>query len=218
MAGQADPKEIAKQLRKPEGPAGIFMGSEMNTTNAFMTTTTFDMMNVEDNDHILEIGFGNGHFIGDLLNRAQGVKYDGLEISDVMMEEAGRKNREWIDRGVCKLTLGDVERMPYNDETFNKIVTINTSYFWEDPEEVVMHLYRVLKPGGSVCITSRPKEDMIKLEFARYGFIILFTEELEALLTDVGFKDFSCEVKTDPVIEIDGRPTSMRSQYVIARK
>lgn len=59
-------KNIALQLRKPEGDWGIEMGEKMNVGNKFINLHTIDVLNPKANDVILEIGMGNGFFVKDI--------------------------------------------------------------------------------------------------------------------------------------------------------
>ncbi|MCP5050731.1 MAG: class I SAM-dependent methyltransferase [bacterium] len=213
-----DPKELAKQLRKPEGETGIAVANKLNETNAFITRFTFDLMDIQTNDHILEIGFGNGAFIRDIVNKARNVSYWGIDISDVMVEEAVGRNKKLIAKGIVNIKKSGLEPVPYDDETFDRIVTINTIYFWENPGQNAREIYRVLKKNGKLFISIRPRESVKDMEFTKYGFNLYTVEEARALLEQAGFRDFSYIRHSEPDIILDGKSRSMRSLYIMTTK
>ncbi len=71
-----DPEFIAQQLRRPSGDFASEVGQKMNQVNEPLYDLTLDVMQPEDNNKILEIGFGTGKFFNKLFARA-----DGLEVS-----------------------------------------------------------------------------------------------------------------------------------------
>ena len=82
---------------------------------------------------------------------------------------------------------GNVTSMPFDDASFDKICTMHTIYFWPDPTAGLNKILRVLKPGGQLVIGIRPKDNMEKLPFVRYGFTLYSEPELRDLLTQAGF-------------------------------
>jgi len=52
------PKNILRQLGHPSGLLGRFILWRLNCINRGMNDLTFSTLNLSDNDHVLEIGFG----------------------------------------------------------------------------------------------------------------------------------------------------------------
>ena len=75
-----DLSEIAAQLRNPEGETGIIVGNKMNELNNFITHFAYDLMNVADNDHVLEIGLGNGKFVSEIIAKGSNIFFAGIVI------------------------------------------------------------------------------------------------------------------------------------------
>jgi len=85
------------------------------------------------------------------------------------------------------LYAADVEKMPFDDETFDVIYTANTVYFWRDAEKAVSEIKRVLKPGGKFINLALTKEGFEKFpEAAYYGFTIYTLTELCDMLKSIG--------------------------------
>lgn len=48
--------------------------------------------------------------------------------------------------------------MPFDDNTFDNITTVETYYFWPDKENDVKEVFRVLKQGGTVMLLLKCSE------------------------------------------------------------
>ncbi len=163
-------KELAAQLGKPEGEPGIRIGVEMNTTNNSMIRKTFEHSSLRDKDYILELGHGNANHVGELLTGAGNLRYSGLDISEVMNREAEKYSKETGLDKLADFRIYNGTDIPFPDNSFDKIFTVNTIYFWKQPVELLNELNRVLKPDGLLCITFVDKETMNRLPFTEYGF------------------------------------------------
>src|SRR5690606_27050094 len=140
------------------------------------------------NDHILEIGMGNGFFVKDITGSDQSIKYTGCDFSQAMIKEASNINKEFIKKGQVEFHLANAEELSFKNEVFDKVLTINTLYFWDDIPQVFNEIKRVLKPKGVLVITIRPKEEMDNYPITKYGFKTFSKADLTTLLAENGFK------------------------------
>ncbi|MCX2680056.1 class I SAM-dependent methyltransferase [Galbibacter sp. EGI 63066] len=163
-------KELASQLGKPEGDKGIKIAQMMNESNISMTRKTLEHLSLEDNDKILELGHGNANHLTEIFNKASDLQYFGLDISELMKQEAENFSIEHHFNQKSTFQLYDGTNIPFSDHSFDKIFTVNTLYFWEKPNDLLNELKRVLKPNGILCITFVDKETMNRLPFTDYGF------------------------------------------------
>lgn len=213
-----DPKELAKHLRRPEGEVGINVAEKLNSTNIHITTYVYDRMQVKGKEKVLEIGFGNGKLMPLLLDKAPDLFIAGIDYSETMVAEGISHLRQYIDAGSMELKTAPVSSIPYGDNTFDKVCTINTLYFWDSPLEEAAEVLRVLKPGGTVYIGIRPKEEARQLESTRYGFTLYEPEEAAALLLDAGFAAAGFTIQKDPSVNLDGKEYTFSSCCVTGRK
>jgi SAM-dependent methyltransferase len=174
-------KRLARQLRKPEGPAGIVVARRMNTANEFLYDFTLDEMHVGNNQYILEIGFGNGKFFYKQFNRAEELRITGLDFSEDMIREAKSINQEYLDQGKLVLIKGQSDKMPFQNASFDIIFCINVAYFWKEPQDHLVEIHRVLKPGGRLYTTIRTPESLAAMPFSQYGFRTYTEEEWKLL-------------------------------------
>lgn len=186
---------LASQSRRPKGLIGKLMGKLMSKINSEMNEKTIQLLGIDEQDYVLEIGFGNGKYMAEIAEKVKGTHVFGLDFSEAMVLAASKLNKAFIEQGRVRIEQGDIGEIPYDDMIFDKIFTANTIYFWPDPNLALRELKRVLKPGGRLVITFRSKAIMAQRASAEYGFS-LYTpeaEEIESLLKEVGYSSVSIE-------------------------
>jgi len=211
-------KSIAEQLRKPVGEYALKVGEKMNEGNLHINLYTIEALKLAPNNNILEIGMGNGFFVKDILSANEFIRYTGCDFSEVMVDEASKINEEYVKAGTAKFYLANAEQLPFNDEEFDKVFTVNTIYFWTDPSLVLSEIKRVLKPKGQVIISIRPKAVMQYYPFVKYGFEMFNKEELTDLLRQNDFNITDIIEREEPEQEIAGEKMSVETLIVCAEK
>ncbi len=180
-------REVAAQLRKPEGVFGRQVGFNMNEGNLVINLRALDVVDAQPGERILELGMGNGAFVKQLLGEDHTIKYTGADFSELMVEEAIILNQELVDDDRARFVLSDGLTIPFRDGEFDKAFTVNTIYFWTDAIPMLAEFRRVLKPGGELIIAMRPKDMMQLYPFTKYNFAMYSQSDLEELLTANGF-------------------------------
>lgn len=187
MGKPVDFREVAAQLARPQGDMGIIVAQNMNRSNGAMTCRAIDLLALADNETVLEIGPGNGALAPYALAKAQNVRYTGADISETMLAEANRLNPDAIASGAMHFLLTDGNTLPFEASSFDKILTVNTLYFWEDPKQFLQEIKRVLRPPGIFCLAIASKAFMQTLPFTPHGFTLYTEEDAKKLLVDNGF-------------------------------
>ncbi|HUQ67007.1 MAG TPA: class I SAM-dependent methyltransferase [Flavitalea sp.] len=198
---QYDIKTLAEQLRFPNGELGIKVGVNMNKGNRLMNLETIIQLNIGDNESILEIGMGNGYFVKDVLSSANNIKYTGCDFSNTMIKEASLLNISFAAQSKFIQAKGD--QLPFDDNYFDKVFTVNTIYFWDEQQCTLGEFRRVLKTGGVFIVTFRPKIVMNNLPVVKYGFTLFSKEDVMHLLSQNGFDLISATEIDDTDIIID---------------
>lgn len=180
-------QQIAAQLRKPEGEQGIEIGELMNQGNGPMNRHTIAVLDPQPHDVLLEIGMGNGYFARQILNQDPSIQYTGCDYSEWMVQAATELNQTLVDQGRAKFVHANVQQMPFEDQSFTKIFTVNTFYFWDDHEKVAKELKRVLKAGGHLIVSVRPKHNLEDIPVTKYNFAKFSKEEMVDLFQGTGF-------------------------------
>jgi len=180
-------QELASQLSHPNGENGIQTAYSMNVANDNMIRNAIAQIEIKDNSSLLEIGPGNGAHIKYLFEINSNIKYYGIDVSKLMVEEATKLNSEFTNSDKAVFEWTDGEKIVHPDTAFDSIFTTNTIYFWKNPEEYIKEIFRVLKPKGEFILAFIPKEVMEKIPFSKYGFELYDNEKARALLQDAGF-------------------------------
>ncbi|WP_020533974.1 class I SAM-dependent methyltransferase [Flexithrix dorotheae] len=210
-------KAIAQQLRKPEGEYATAVGNKMNEGNKIINLQSIEAMDIQDNDEILEIGMGNGFFVKELFNINKTITYSGCDYSEEMVAEAAKLNDNLIKQNKAEFILANGKELPFNDHLFDKILTINTLYFWEDPENYFNEIKRVLKKDGKLTIGIRPRSVMKSYPFVKYGFNMFSKEELITLLTQNKFEIEKVEENMEPDQENEGIKFKVENLIAVAK-
>ncbi|OMQ10966.1 class I SAM-dependent methyltransferase [[Flexibacter] sp. ATCC 35103] len=196
---QEELQAIASQLKHPTGEKGIEMGNMMNETNINMTHHSIQNLHIESGNLILELGHGNAGHVSFIFEQAENIKYYGLEMSELMFQEARQINRNFVSQKQAFFSIYDGNIIPFEDSFFNKIFTVNTIYFWQEPEKLLSEIYRVLQPKGIFCITFAEESFMKQLPFTQFEFDLYSTEKAEKLVQKTAFKIINKETLTEKV-------------------
>lgn len=212
-------KIIAKQLRRPSGMLANKVGNKMNESNGFLNDFTIKTMQLTDNESILEIGFGNGKFFDKIFSNANNLKISGLDFSPEMVKIAASNNPSAVSSGKLTLRFGSSDKIPFPDNSFDKVFCINVIYFWEQPADHLKEIHRVLKHGGKFYTSIRAKENMIQMPFVQYGFNVYAPEEWITKL-EANSLHFVRTQKTEnePDAEFNGQVYKVESLCIVAEK
>jgi len=190
---------IASQLKHPKGEKGIEMANMMHETNINMTRHSVQNLNIKAGNAILELGHGNAGHVEFIFEQAENLKYYGLEMSELMFQEARQINRNFVSQKQAFFSLYDGNDIQFQDNYFDKIFTVNTIYFWQNPEKFVLEIYRVLKEKGTFSLTFAEESFMKTLPFTKYEFELYSTEKAESLIQKTLFKIIKKETLTEKV-------------------
>jgi len=105
----------------------------------------------------LEIGFGPGFAIDQVSKIVSEGFIVGVDHSEVMVKHAGKRNARTIRDGKVALRLGSASNLPKFNEPFDKIFSINSIHFWNEPIECLKELRKLLRPGGLIAVTLQPR-------------------------------------------------------------
>jgi SAM-dependent methyltransferase len=184
------PRFIARQLSRPSGIFAPVIGALMNRHNARMNGFALDLLAPSAVDRVLEIGFG-GVTMPKLVAKAGFVA--GVDRSVDVIRAARTKYAAAMKAGRADFHEGVVERLPFGDPPFTKVLTVNTIYFWSSLAAGFGEIARVLAPGGRAVIGFAPKAWMEKQNFPADIFTPRAPEEVVAALSKAGFRDVRVE-------------------------
>jgi SAM-dependent methyltransferase len=205
---------LARQLGNPEGEIGRAVGDYMSAHNAAVSAAAWRRLGLRPRDRILEVGFGNGKLIPAQLALEPELAYVGIDVSETMLAEAVSYNRAPIESRQIELRLASVEAIPFPDGSFDRAVSVNTIYFWPDPQRALGELHRVLQPEGVLVIAGITPEAAAGLPIVQHGFRIYDRKRLEELHRQAGFRSLDVEIYRETTRRLEGG-THERSYYIV---
>ena len=99
------------------------------------------------------MGCGSGEVAIELAIEFPKVTVTGSDLSEPMLEmaRASAENAGLSERVLFK--KGDIQSMPFEDKSFDAIVSLNTFHVVKDPILMVNEIERVLAPDGCLMVT-----------------------------------------------------------------
>jgi ubiquinone/menaquinone biosynthesis C-methylase UbiE len=128
----------------------------MARTNQKCAAWVIDLLAIQRNDKVLEVGFGPGVGIQLLAALASAGCVAGVDRSGEMVEQAAARNASAIQNGLVDLRHGSVENLPFDDSTFDKAFAINSMQIWPDATRGLQEMRRVMRSGGKVALGFTP--------------------------------------------------------------
>jgi ubiquinone/menaquinone biosynthesis C-methylase UbiE len=105
-------------------------------------------------DNILELGCGTGNLLKKILTETACQRLTGADFSENMLHRAREK---CVDDRLTLIQADANSLLPFSDNTFSKVVFINTLYALKAPLETLKEVYRVVEPNGEVVIVTPKK-------------------------------------------------------------
>jgi ubiquinone/menaquinone biosynthesis C-methylase UbiE len=182
-------------FQKPVGILGRVSGWIMVYQNRVLNHIAVRKLQPTDADEILEIGFGPGTAVELLLETTPARKIYGIDVSDVMLEQAIARNQKAIDAGRLALLKGSVCDLPFEDHQFTKVFAVSTFHDWPDRVRGLEEIKRVLKPDGMLllCIRLAAK---FSFPWSSPGLTPREIKKDIKLIESVGFRHGECSVKS----------------------
>lgn len=177
---------IGRQFGDPHGFVGKVCCMIMNVINKPMYLKVVDEVRLSGGEKLLDIGYGNGYLLQKLYKKVKAELY-GIDISEDMKTQAENRCKNAKSDGRLFLRVGDCCDLPYDDEMFSAVTSVNTVYFWSDTVKGLSEIRRTLKTGGSFYNIVYTKEFLDKLSYTKKGFRKFSPEELTELGRKSGF-------------------------------
>jgi ubiquinone/menaquinone biosynthesis C-methylase UbiE len=166
-----------ENTRKPEGFGGKLMVAMMNVGHSAVARWGLQFLNAAPDAKVLDCGCGGGANIKRLLKKCPRGVVKGIDYSPVSVEKSRKVNEAAIAEGRCAVLQGsvadmmgqarekadrlhlknvtfrqgDVGALPYADDTFDIVLSLNGFHAFPDKEAAYREVFRVLRPGGTFC-------------------------------------------------------------------
>lgn len=190
-------RKLAENLRQPNGWFGMLVGSFMNYFNNGIICLSIDSIPSDKSEVIVEVGIGSGKGLQLCHKRFPNSILYGIDISETMLSSSEKRNRDAIDKGKIKLLLNSIEDIEIADNSVDTLYTINTLYFWDNPNKACIEVRRVLSFNGCFILSFNPKDEMNNDLYAGDIFTFYSIEDVVNMLERNGFEIVSTELLDD---------------------
>jgi len=184
--------EIAQQAGNPQGILGRIIAFIMSFETQAMNQIGLDLLELQQNEKVLEVGFGHGKTISKGCALIGNGMFAGIDISKTMLSVAEKNNKRLMEKGRVELKLAGVDNIPYEDNYFDKVLTVHTIYFWKDLSKSIDELHRVMKPGARLVLGFRFDSDA-KQSFPAEVYTFYSEDEISSSLNEAGFTINQCK-------------------------
>jgi len=171
-------------------------GEEMEAHHDSIAGQTIARMALKPGERVLDLGCGAGWATRRLARAVEGGSgmAVGQDISDEMISRA-RIASVHVEN--ILFSVGAADEIPWRDEYFGKVLSIESFYYCPDQEAVLREVYRILVPGGRLFILlNLYKENPYSLRWVDQLKVPVHARsevEYEAMLLAQGFTGVTIE-------------------------
>lgn len=128
-------------------------GEGMEREHISITEQTLALMNLKPGERVLDLGCGAG-WASRLLAEAVASpstpgQVIGLDVSDEMIRRARAASTSYDN---LMFVVGSAQQIPWEENYFNKILSVESFYYYPDQERALAEMFRVLAPRGELYI------------------------------------------------------------------
>ncbi len=151
----------------------------------------FEMIPADFSGKLLEVPVGTGVLSMPVWKTLPKADITCLDYSEKMMASAEQRAKE-MEIGNVTFRQGDVGQLPFADESFDAVVSLNGFHAFPDKDAAYRETCRVLKPGGIFCGCfyvqgcSSHTDKMIRRFYVKSGFFTPPFDTLESLRGRLG--------------------------------
>ena len=140
-----------------------------------------NILDVQPDDVILEIGCGYGHSIPLICEKLSTGKLTAIDRSEKMVAAATLSNEEFVSSGKADIFHQDLLDGVQSSGHFYKIFLFNINVFWMDPGAELAEIRRLLNPNGRFFLFHQPPpghdldefENAFRLNLQKYDFSLV---------------------------------------------
>jgi len=180
------------QAMLPRGFGGWITGWTMPIFHQAIYKCIYPVLDLQPEDDLLEVGCGSGHFLKKYASHIKSIA--GLDLSEVMIKIANRKNRKRIQDGTGEFFQGEASKLPWEDNRFSAVTSMGSFIAFPKPLESLKEMHRVLRPGGRavISIEFNTEDGVDHTKMAKeWGIQLLSEEDVRSMAKEAGFSEIS---------------------------
>jgi len=139
-----------------------------------------------DVERVLDAGAGTGFTTVGIVEHVAPARVTMLDQSPHQLARALAKPQ----LADCRKLIGDAERLPFDDDSFDRYVSAGSIEYWPDPRRGIAEAYRVTRAGGTALVIGpvRPSHPIARA-LARTWMLFPAAAEYERWFREAGFGD-----------------------------
>lgn len=134
----------------PSGPIGWLGAHLLQRSAQPQYEVMLQELDLKPEDELLDVGCGSGVL---LAQASAARRVAGVDASELQLGMARGRLRDRIAAGRAEVVLGDAQALPWEDDSFTAVCSLNCVKFLPDPQQALQEMHRVLRPGGRVVLT-----------------------------------------------------------------
>jgi SAM-dependent methyltransferase len=174
-------------------------GEGMERDHQPIVLPMLDMMNLEPDETVLDVGCGTGWLCRLLAERMTRGTVVGVDVSDEMIRRAERASTH---RARVSFMTGSIDALPQPPARFTRVVSVESAYYWPEPLVGFQEIRRVLRRGGSFwMLINYYRDNPYCHQWARHYAIpthLFSADEWAGLFREAGFAGVSHRRIPDP--------------------
>lgn len=136
---------------RPAGPVGRLGAWLMATRQTGFRTALAAELDLVPDDDLLDVGCGSARL---LVEQAAHVHHvAGIDASAIQVDLARAGLADRIAQGSAEVVLGDAEHLPWDDDRFSVVTSLNCLKFVPHPQAALREMHRVLRSGGRAVVS-----------------------------------------------------------------
>lgn len=121
--------------------------------NEQLYNKVFQCLDLVSTDDVLEVGSGHGSGCAYLSKLFNVHSITGIDYFQKHVEISQKRNHQLVSNNIVKYVQGKAENMPFDNNSFDKIYTIEAFQHFH-VSEAIAEFFRVLKKGGKLVIAT----------------------------------------------------------------
>lgn len=179
---------VLRKLACPDGRFARVFAKLLNLSNAKLNAAVIRKLSATTEQTVLDIGFGGGVGIALALADTRIAHVAGIDPARAAVRAAqARYGGISTNRKLVDVRHGVAERLPWDDGTFDAVISVNSLYYWTDMVAAFTEIKRVLRPGGMLVLGLRTKRQMDRVGLEKYGYRSPSSDEVTDALKAIGF-------------------------------
>jgi ubiquinone/menaquinone biosynthesis C-methylase UbiE len=193
-------------------------GAKMERHHLDITEKTIQRMDLHPGQRVLDLGCGSGWATRSLARTVSDPtpgsgQVVGVDISDEMVRQARDESK---DLGNLTFVVGSAAKIPWEASFFDKVLSVESFYYYPDQDRALDELFRVMAPRGRLFILiNLYKDNPYSLQWVpklRVPVHIRSAQEYIELLQKHGFENVEdAQIPDDTPTPDNYRTTSFHS-------